>query len=350
MPNDPLRVWAGPSTELDVVDRIERGWIAPILRAQVDDRHSPADRAARYGALLTSYQMTDLEDAEVALLPRAYERSTDDELASLLKVAERRGLRTLVFAMRDHEPLMPSASVILMHPGPTRDAQPHADSIAYPYFLTDRAFRPQPRPDDGRPKVAFCGQGQRRMLASVGNLAVRLGGIALYRVRPRVVPQPVRGHVSLRSAALRNLADHPSVDEHFVIRDQYRAGVSSEDERARTQAEFDDNLRSATYALCVRGTGNFSARFYEALSFGRVPLFVNTNCVLPFEDEIDWRARTVWVEARDVRSIGDRLVAAHPEVLGDPDRSAEGLRQLWEEWLTQDGYFAHLPAAVRRLL
>ena len=36
--------------------------------------------------------MTDLEDAEVALLPRAYERSTDDELASLLKVAERRGL------------------------------------------------------------------------------------------------------------------------------------------------------------------------------------------------------------------------------------------------------------------
>lgn len=135
-----------------------------------------------------------------------------------------------------------------------------------------------------------------------------------------------------------------------MIRDQYRAGASSDADRERTQSEFDDNLRSSTYALCVRGTGNFSARFYEALSFGRVPLFVNTNCVLPLEDLIDWRSRSVWIEANDVDKIGDRLVRAHPEVLNDPDRSAAELRRLWVSHLTSDGFFSHLPGVIRSLL
>ena len=73
----------------------------------------------------------------------------------------------------------------------------------------------------------------------------------------------------------------------------------------RRIGKFDDNLRSATYALCIRGAGNFSARFYEALSFGRVPLFVDTRCVLPLEDDIDWRHHCVWVDRSDVGRIGD---------------------------------------------
>ena len=350
MPNQPLRVWAGPVSGVNVTDRAARLSLSPILRARLDDRFGDAALAERYGSLRTSYQLTDPDEAEVALLPRALEHTEPAEIHALLKQAEAHGLRTLVFGSDDLEPIMPSASVILLHPGPTRGAQPLADVLALPYLLTDRAQATELRPDGDRPSVAFCGQGATRPGAGTGQAVVRAGRVLVNKVRPRVVPPPVRGHVGLRSAALRDLADHPEVDDHFVIRDQYRAGVSSEQDRARTQQEFDDNLRSATYVLCVRGTGNFSARFYEALSFGRVPLFVDTNCVLPFEDEIDWRARTVWVESRDVRSLGDHLVAAHPDVLIDADRSAQGLRQLWEERLTQDGYFAHLPATVRRLL
>ena len=135
-----------------------------------------------------------------------------------------------------------------------------------------------------------------------------------------------------------------------MVRDRYRAGSTTDTDRDRTQAEFDDNLRSATYALCVRGTGNFSARFCEALSFGRVPLFVDTDCLLPFDEEIDWRAHTVWIDQTEVADIGPRLMEVHAGVLADPARSPQAQRDLWSGWLTQDGYFRHLVATLRTLL
>ena len=126
-------------------------------------------------------------------------------------------------------------------------------------------------------------------------------------------------------------------------------GGGDDEARAAAERDFDENLRSATYALCIRGTGNFSARFFEALSFGRIPLFVDTRCVLPFEDEIDWSDHLVRVEAVAVGDLADRLVDEHRRGTDGP-RSAEVLRGLWQDRLTRSGFYAHLPAAVRRLL
>jgi hypothetical protein len=348
--SEPLRVWPTSEPGVDVTDRLERLGLSPILRARRDDRMDEAALAGRYGSLRTHYRLTGPDEAEVALLPRLLEQGDPGELEVAVAAAESRGLRTLVFASHDLEPIMPSASIILLHPGPTRGAQPHADVLAVPYFFTSRAEANEPRPDGPRPSVAFCGQAAARPAARVGQGAVRAARWAANRRRPRVVPPPVRGHVGLRAAALRQLADHAGVDDRFVIRDRYRAGAPVDAARSGAEAEFDDNLRSATYALCVRGTGNFSARFYEALSFGRVPLFVDTDCVLPLEDLIDWRTRTVWVDAGDLDSIGDLLVVAHPSVLDDLGRGPRALRDLWEGCLTSDGFFARLPVAIRRLL
>lgn len=348
---DPLRVWAGPLPHIDISDRATRLGLNPIVRAGLDDRMTADDHSARYGSLITHYEVAESpEEAELAIYPHIVESRDRADFTRFLKDSEKRHLRTLVFGGNDLEPIMPSESVILLHPGPTRGAQPHADALALPYFFTDRAAGNWSRGDGARPAVAFCGQGQAHLLAGAGQLVVR-GALRLRnQITPQVIPPPVSGHVRLRSTALERLRWHPGVDEHFVVRDQYRAGATTEFVRESTQREFDENLRSATYALCVRGTGNFSARFYEALSFGRVPLFVDTRCVLPLEHLIDWRSRTVWIDAGDVESIGERLVESHPSVLADPLRSADSLRDLWETHLTQHGFFQHLPALIRGLL
>jgi hypothetical protein len=52
--------------------------------------------------------------------------------------------------------------------------------------------------------------------------------------------------------------------------------------------EFLDNLLRNPYALCVRGADNYSWRLYEALSLGKIPVLIDTGCLLPMEDEIDW--------------------------------------------------------------
>ena len=332
---EPLRVWSGPTPQVDVANRSARLALNPILRAHLDQRY-PADQLARsYGSLLTQYALTEAADAEVAAYPVTIGAQADAASLAFVAQAEALGLRTLVFGNHDVEPVMPVESVILLHPGPTRGAQPKATSLALPYLFNDRATWPEARPDGPRPSVAFCGQGAERPLA---------------RARRWATGSASAHHIALRGEALRRLRLEPGLDDRFVVRDRYRAGSTTDADRDRTQAEFDDNLRSATYALCVRGTGNFSARFCEALSFGRVPLFVDTDCLLPFEKEIDWRARTVWIDQTEVADIGPRLLEAHAGVLTDPLRSPQAQRDLWAGWLTQDGYFRHLVATLRNLL
>ena len=333
----------------DVLNSSNRLSFNPIVRSHWG-RHSNHPQAHRPNLVSTHYSLCERDDAEVAVLPRLYEATDAAVFRSAISRAEAFGLRTLVFGGHDLEPIMPSPSVILLHPGPTRNAQPHADVLALPYIFTDRTRPPENRPDGSRPSVAFCGQGAVRRGAGLVQSTRRTAQVLANRVRPRVVPTPITSPVTTRSRAMKALHSHDGVDTNFIIRNQYRAGASGEADRTRTQAEFDDNLRTSTYALCVRGTGNFSARFYEALSFGRVPLFVDTDCVLPFEDEIDWKSRTVWVPADELSSIGERLVAEHPHVLTDHGRSQPALRKLWEDRLTQEGFYAHLPEAVRRLL
>lgn len=57
--------------------------------------------------------------------------------------------------------------------------------------------------------------------------------------------------------------------------------------------DFINNIQNSHYTLCNRGTGNFSMRFYQVLSAGRIPIFVNTDMKLPFETEIDWKSISV---------------------------------------------------------
>lgn len=354
MPAEPLRVWVHRLPTIDFRDRLQRVSLAPMVRPVVEAAQGEAIQAPESAAVRTWYRFTDSPaDAEVAVLPQVHEVSDRPQMDEAVARAEEHGLRTLVFSRDDREPVLPWRSAILLHPGPTRGAQPHARALALPPLIADRTRWPEPRPDGPRPSVAFCGQGAARPPAAAYQWARRAVSRWRDRLRPggpEVVPPPREGHVRLRAAALRNLTGHPGVDARFVIRDRYLAGASTEEERLRSQIEFDDNLRSATYALCVRGTGNYSTRFYEALSFGRVPLLVDSGGILPFEDRIDWSSHVVCVEADAVGRIGDALVAAHPDVLADPRRSAEGLHALWQDWLTEDAVFGHLPETIRRLL
>lgn len=46
------------------------------------------------------------------------------------------------------------------------------------------------------------------------------------------------------------------------------------------------DIQNADFILSVKGDGSFFCRFYEALSLGRIPFFIDTDCILPFENMI----------------------------------------------------------------
>ena len=71
------------------------------------------------------------------------------------------------------------------------------------------------------------------------------------------------------------------------------------------------NMLACDFALVARGSGNPSFRLYEAMSAEAIPIFIDTDCRLPFEDMIPYRQLFVWVPASDVGSIGDYFAVFH---------------------------------------
>ncbi|MBP6946045.1 MAG: exostosin family protein [Candidatus Pacebacteria bacterium] len=155
--------------------------------------------------------------------------------------------------------------------------------------------------------------------------------------------------VLFRERALKALQKNKFLEARFTARSSYSGHVATiQGSVADNRREFVENLLGSDYALCVRGDANASVRFYEALSLGRIPLFLDTACVLPLEDTINYRDFCVFVDWRDTDRIGDILVDFHssltPQRFEEMQREA---RKAYREYLRFDSFSKHLSAMLR---
>ena len=113
--------------------------------------------------------------------------------------------------------------------------------------------------------------------------------------------KPIVGFCGLaskhRRALLRAIRKHPDIEDNFIIRKRFWGGKPGD---SRLQSEFFENIRDSHFTVCCRGAGNFSMRFYQTLSCGRIPILIDTDMILPFENEIDWRERVVLAGSVDL--------------------------------------------------
>ena len=72
-------------------------------------------------------------------------------------------------------------------------------------------------------------------------------------------------------------------------------------------------------------------------------IFVNTDCVLPYDFAIDWKKYCVWVEESELSSIAEKVLDFHSKL---SDREFVELqyecRNLWEKWLSPEGFFKNI--------
>lgn len=98
-----------------------------------------------------------------------------------------------------------------------------------------------------------------------------------------------------RFQLLKKLAKENSIETHFIFRCKYRARDKNIGSKENTILEFFENIQNNLYVFCLRGNGNFSVRFYEALIMGRIPVLVDTDVRLPLSDEIEWHKHCLMV-------------------------------------------------------
>ena len=104
------------------------------------------------------------------------------------------------------------------------------------------------------------------------------------------------------------------------------------------------NLFNNHYGLCASGHGNYSFRFYELLAAGRIPIFINTDCVLPLEEIIDYKNKVVWLEKNEVNDIVRRLIDFHLLNKGQLIiEKQQDLKKIWTKYLGENQFYKYIP-------
>lgn len=153
---------------------------------------------------------------------------------------------------------------------------------------------------------------------------------------------PNKGQI-LRAKVIARLRQSPYLETNFVVRDNSFFGLTDQPELSqRYNDQYFENIFNSDYVICCRGSANYSVRLFEVLNCGRIPLFINTDCELPWDSEIDWKQYCVWVEENELDRIGDKVRDFHQQLT--PDAFVElqyRCRDLWKQWLSPEGFFTH---------
>ena len=90
--------------------------------------------------------------------------------------------------------------------------------------------------------------------------------------------------------------------------------------------------------FCNRGYGNFSYRFYETLMMGRIPLLIDSDCVYPFEEEININDFCLVIDEKDISE--DYLINKIKEYYTNNNllEIQKKCRQVWEKYYSSFGF------------
>ena len=294
------------------------------------------------------------EEADLCLLPMKWQYYVERGLQDLAREADaearRVGKPLVVFSGGDFPANLPFPGAVLFEAS-VRRSRPGPRTYAYPVLFPDLVAQhfggELPIRNKGAvPVIGFCGQAARHWLPAAARWTrMRLRRLA-YAAGWRTWEPPEVEHTLLRRRVLRALERGGRVETRFVVRERYRAGLATRAQRddpfEPTRVEFVRNLAETDYTVCVRGGGNFSVRFYEVLCMGRIPVYIDTDGLLPFMHILPWKELCVWVEAREIPHAAEKVADYHhalsPSAFVERQRE---LRAIWEGWLTGRGFYGH---------
>ena len=257
--------------------------------------------------------------------------------------------RLVIFSSGDFTANIPFNNVIVIQSScyKSRDNTNEIKILAIPTFIDDylQMYKKgclQLREKGKSPIVDFCGQQNGTLLHYTLRQLYIISKQIKYQLNiakwepPNVEPSRFRHKTLLR------LQENKSIMTNFILRTKYRAGYRprKKDPFHSTRLDFIQNILDSDYTVCMRGGGNFSVRFYETFSLGRIPIFINTDCVLPLDEIIDYKEYMIWVEQEEIPYIAEKVIDFHESLSNNTFKDLQvECRNLWKDFLTKNGFF-----------
>jgi hypothetical protein len=311
----------------------------------------------KFGKCIDNYKLVfDVEKADFCILPYSwnhyYETKQTEKLKDFILQCKNAGKEIVTVNLNDSgvKPLF--EDVIILRPSGYQSRR-LSKQFGMPIFFSDPVneyFNDEIfyRKKNMKPVVGFCGQGKQKAYKYLGvSFRTALKNMMYYSGVSKEEPEVLYPSTLRRNRVLTLLQKSNKVVTDFIIHEKYKAGVKSKEDKLRSKIEFYNNIRNTDYTVCIRGGGNFSVRIYETLANGRIPLYINTDSILPYDNFIDWKKHVVWVEENDIKYADSMLADFHNEIHPDDFiRMQMNNRKLWLDYLSFQGFYCHLAELI----
>lgn len=159
-----------------------------------------------------------------------------------------------------------------------------------------------------------------------------------------------RKGVFWRAEALCRLQNSQDIETEFIIRGSYSGNTkTAQGDPAVLREQFISNIENTDYTLCQKGDSNQSTRFYEVLSMGRIPLVIDTECVFPLEDKINYKDFSIFIDHTDIKKAGEIVAQKHAAISGEEFLSMQQkAREVFENYLRIDVFTKYLVEEIQK--
>lgn len=298
----------------------------------------------------TAFEFTeDKEQADYILIPSGI-RALDENTRAYLDRA-----RTL--SKQIHKPIiaLPAGDLahiidipdIILVRGSQYGHRMRKNEVLIPPFSEDigSLFGVTIRKKSTRPLVGFCGWAGFPTLKSHVRYIVETIALDLVSRIPSFAYLAVyKKGVYWRRKSMEILSRDPRIDTKFITRNSFSGSIktiSLAPEEARR--EYVENMAGVDFALTPKGDANASIRLYEALSMGRVPIIIDTDMPLPFEEVLDYTEFALRVPHTKIQGLADAVCDFHASITdGQFVQMQQKARKAYLEYLRYDAVFNQL--------
>ncbi len=284
----------------------------------------------------------DIKKADIAVYPQEYTGpSSLGHLREIASLAKSHVKKLLVFYNADDDAAIPVENCLIFRTSFYKSKQQANEwaltgwSLDFLNYFPDqkwKAIEPQ-----NSPSVSYCGYVDYETRGFKDTIKAKL--------KPALDSHEERAKTT-RGVACRKLKRNSNIKTNFIIMKGFWAhGI---DDKIAARKQYAENMMTSLYGIATRGGGNFSYRLYELLSCGRIPIFINTDSVLPFDTLIDWKEHVVWVEKKDLGSIDKILLDFHrSKSMEDLEQIQINNRKLYETHISPIGFHKTLAGFLK---
>jgi hypothetical protein len=135
-----------------------------------------------------------------------------------------------------------------------------------------------------------------------------------------------------------DIFNNSELDTNFIIRNNFWGGDIW---GKNVREEYINNTLNSDIIICLRGAGNFSYRLYETLCLGRIPLVIDTDIVLPFEEFVKYDDKIIKIQQEGVNNIIQEIISFWDKIR-DYESLQYDLSVFWENNLSPIGFIKNL--------